>query len=58
MTLKYNQGHWKWYKWIKLNEYYHHAEFEIYHIYGVEENHNIEILATYRHLAGLTLIIQ
>ena len=22
MTLKYNQGHWKWYKWVKLNAYY------------------------------------
>ena len=24
MTLKYNQGHWNWYEWAKLSEYYHH----------------------------------
>ena len=29
MTLKSSQGHWKWYEWVKLNEYYHHAKFEL-----------------------------
>ena len=31
-TLKYNQGHWKWYEWEKLNKYYCHAKFDIYYI--------------------------
>ena len=56
MTLK-NQGHWKWYEWVKLNMYYHHAKFDIYHIYSVLENHNIKVIATYVHSASLTLII-
>ena len=34
MTLKCNQGHWKLYEWVKLNEYYHHAKFDIYYIYS------------------------
>ena len=21
LMLKYNQGHWKWYEWVKLNVY-------------------------------------
>ena len=33
VTLKHNQGHGKCYKWAKLSEYYHHAKFDIYHIY-------------------------
>ena len=37
VTLKYNQGHWKWYERVKLNEFYHHAKFDIY-IYSVREN--------------------
>ena len=42
VTLKYNQGHWKWQGWVKLNEYYHHAKsFYVYHIYSFQENHNI-----------------
>ena len=44
MTLKYNQGHWKWYVWVKLSEYYHHAKFDICHIYGDWENRNIKFL--------------
>ena len=44
MTLKYNQGHWKWYEWVKRNEYYHHAKFDIYYIiYSVRENRNVKI---------------
>ena len=31
VTLKYNQGHWKWYEWVKLDDYYHYEKFEIYH---------------------------
>ena len=34
MTLKYNQGHWKWYGCVELKEYYHHAKFDIYHLYS------------------------
>ena len=32
MTLKYSQGDWKWYEWVKVSEYYHHAKFDIYRI--------------------------
>ena len=28
VTMKYSQGHWKWYDWIKLNEFYHHEKFD------------------------------
>ena len=52
VTLKYNQGHCKWYELVKLNEYYHRAKFDIYHIYSVQENCNIKVFATYRHLAS------
>ena len=31
MTLKYNQGHRKWYEQTKLTEYCNHAEFNVYH---------------------------
>ena len=40
VTLTYNQGQWKWQEWVKLNEYYHHAQFDIYRIYSVQENSN------------------
>ena len=49
VTLKYNQGHWKWYGWVKLNEYHHHAKIDIYHIYSVRENRNVEEFATHGH---------
>ena len=45
MTLKHSQGHWKWYEWAKLNEYYPHAKFGTDHIYGVWENRNIKVFA-------------
>ena len=32
VTLKYNRGRWQWYEWVKLNEYYHRAKFDIYHM--------------------------
>ena len=41
--LKYNQGHWKWYEWVKLNQYYHNAVFDIYQICSVRENHNVKV---------------
>ena len=47
MTLKYSQGQGKWYVEVKLNEYYHHQKFDIYHILSVQENHNIKVFATY-----------
>ena len=60
-NLKYNHGHWKWYEWVKLNKYYHHAKFEIYHSYCVWQNCNVKVFATYGNSAdkpaGLTLII-
>ena len=49
MTWTYYQSHWKWYKWVKLNEYYHHAKSDSYHIYNVQENSNIKVFAMYRH---------
>ena len=52
VTLKFNQGHRKWYEWVKLNEYYHHAKFDSYHIYSVRENFNVKDFATYGHSAG------
>ena len=46
VALKYSQGHWKPYEQVKLNEYYLHAKFDIYHIYSVRENCNIKVFAT------------
>ena len=53
MTLKYNQGDWKWYEWDKLNEYYPHAKFDIYHVYTVQENRSFQVSAMYGHTASL-----
>ena len=36
VTLKYDQGNWKRYQQVKLNEQYHHAKFDIHHTYGVQ----------------------
>ena len=55
VTLIYNQGHGQWFEWIKLNKSCHHAKFDIYHTFSVQENLNV--LATYRQSASLTLII-
>ena len=52
MTLKYNQGHLKWYEWAKFIEYYHHAKFDHYHFYIVWENHDVKVVATYNRPAG------
>ena len=41
------------YEWVKVNEHYHHAKFNIYYIYSVQEIQKIKVFATvYRHLAG------
>ena len=56
VTRKYNQGHWKGYEWVKLHEFYHHAKFDIYHIYSDQENLNVKFFATYGP-ASLMLII-
>ena len=45
MILTYDQGHWKLNEQVKLKEYHHHAKFGIYYIYGVWENHNVEIFS-------------
>ncbi|WP_419585587.1 hypothetical protein, partial [Thiolapillus sp.] len=37
----------KWFEWVKLSDYYHHAKYDIYHIYSVPENHNGNVIATY-----------
>ena len=58
VTLNYSQGHCKWYKWAKLSEYYRHANFDIYHIYGVRETATLKILRhTDTRPAGLTMNI-
>ena len=51
--LKYNQGHWKQYEWVKLNKYYHHAKFDIYYVYSVWEICNVETFATYGQIGCL-----
>ena len=48
VMLKYNQGNWKWYEWVKLNEHYRHTKFDIYHVYCVRKNRSIKVSATYR----------
>ena len=50
VTLKYGQGHWKWYEQVKLNEEYHHAKFDIYYIHGVWENPNVKVFDKPRHV--------
>ena len=56
--MNYNQGHRKWYEWVKLQEYHHHAQAYIYHSYSVQKNHSVQVSATNRHgLAGLTLTV-
>ena len=37
VTFKYYQGHYKWSEEVKLNEKYHHAKFNIDHIYRSEK---------------------
>ena len=37
---------------VKLSEYYHHAKFDIHHIYSVRENLIINVFATYGHSVG------
>ena len=39
--LKYNQGHWKLNELVKFIEYYHHAAVDIYHVYSVREDRNV-----------------
>ena len=51
VTLKHNQGPCKWYEWVKLNEYYHRAKFDISHIYSVQENFNVKVFASYGYSA-------
>ena len=41
--MKYSQGHWKWYDWIKLNEFYHHEKFDTDRIYSVQESRNSKV---------------
>ena len=46
VTFKYSQGHWKWYEQVKLNEWYHHATVDIYHIHSVQEYRNVNVFVT------------
>ena len=61
VTLKYNQGHRKWYEWVKLDEIYQHAQSDVYHVYSARENRIVKIFATNersaRRPASLALII-
>ena len=52
VTLKYNQGHRKWYEWLKLNKYYQYEKFDIYHFYSPRENRIVEVPATLGHPAS------
>ena len=52
MTLKCSEGHGKWYEWVKLSEYYRHAEFDFHHVCSVWRNQNIQVFATSGHLAS------
>ena len=52
VTLKYNHGPWRWYEWVKLNEYYHHLKSDIYHIYSVRKNCNLTVFDTHGHSAA------
>ena len=42
VNLKCGQSHWKWYEQVKLCGYYHHVNFDIWHIYLVQENRNVK----------------
>ena len=44
VTFTYNQGHWKWYEWVKLNECNLRAKLDSYAIYSTQENHNVKVL--------------
>lgn len=55
VTLKSGQVQWQWYRQVKLRD--HHAEFDIYHSYGVQENCNITATQSTGQPAGRTLII-
>ena len=39
---------------LKLTEYYHHAKFDICHIYSDQENHNVKAFAAHGHSDGQT----
>ena len=64
VTLKYGQGQWIWFEWVKCNEKYDHVKFDIYHIYSFWENCNNEVFqsdinsCTESWKNYLTLIIQ
>ena len=53
VTLKKGQGHWKQYEKVKLSEWYRHAKFDIYRIYGVWVNPNVKVFEKTRHLTGI-----
>ena len=46
------------YEWVKLKEYYHHAKFDISHIFGARESRNIKAFATHRPRAALHWSLQ
>ena len=50
VTFKYTPDHWKWYEQETLNEQYHHAKFDIYHIYAAWENPNDTVFNKPRHV--------
>ena len=53
------QSRSQWYEWVKLNKYYHHAKFDICHVYSVRENRTVIFFFNIRTIgwpAGLTLI--
>ena len=58
VTLKYTHSHWKCYEWMKFNQLYHPANFNIFlHLY-CGENHTVKTFVTScNRSASLTLII-
>ena len=44
VTLQYTPDQCKWYEWLKLNEYYNHATFDMHHIIASKKIVTLKIL--------------
>ena len=45
-------SHWKWYEWVKLDESFHRAKTDIYHISNFGENCNVNVFFCHASLDG------
>lgn len=43
MTLKQDLGHRRWFEWVNFRKCNHYAQFDILHVYGVQENSNFKV---------------